>query len=225
MRRARATQQSHLMSISMLYSIHPLPGRIFEAIASSAEARSLLAPHASVCNQWRSEVAGANTGALHTVLTWDKPSDMAAGQEAIIAAPDFLPYMTKAFGPDRFSVEAVPSAMMGFGVPGFADAHVGPNTSGVPRVAGIITFHFSDELLHLLQGSHARADRYGYGWACRLWSTGTGSGPIVAVYNVYESRAAWGASQDRQMAEMGSDQIMRLVRPHVISRSQLIEVL
>jgi hypothetical protein len=213
------------MSISMLYSVHPQPGRIFEAIASLTEARTFLEPHAHVLNQWRAEVAGPNTGTLYTVLNWDKPSDMAASQEAMSADPGFLAHTAKALGPERVILEAMPSAMVGFDVPGFPNMHLAKNTSGVRRVGGVITFHYSDELHYLLAGSQARAERYGYTWACRMWATGTGTAPIVAVYNVYDNRTAWGASQDRQLAEMGSDPVMRLVRPHLISRAQLIEVL
>ena len=57
------------MSISMLFSAHPQPGRIFEAVNSLKEARPVIAPHTKIINQWRAEVAGPNTGTLYSVLS------------------------------------------------------------------------------------------------------------------------------------------------------------
>jgi hypothetical protein len=212
------------MSLTLLFSAHPAPGRIVEARTSLADARSLLARHCPNVNQWRAEIAGANTGTLYTSLTWDIPSQMATGQEGIYADPAYAAWSAKQLVQQSI-VEASPNAMLGLDVPGFLGAHLPANATTTPRICSVIALQLHDELLALLPQSKARADRYGYGWACRVWTTGTGSSPIVAVYNVYSSRTAWGSSQDQQMAEYGSDPVMRLVRPFILSRSQLVEIL
>lgn len=112
---------------------------------------------------------------------------MAAGLDAIAADPAYLSYAARAFGSERCIVEATPNAMMGFDVPGFANRHIGPNTTGVARIGSIVTFRYSDELLDILPGSVTRSERYNYEWACRMWATGTGGTGCGGVQRVRKS--------------------------------------
>jgi hypothetical protein len=208
------------MTVHLLITVPPKHGREQEVISTSAELRAVMAAHAPLVHQWRATIAGPTTGNIYSVMSWPTNAAMAASMQKLQADPAYQA-LQRHFTGDTASASREIS--MGRHVPGFEADTTVANTTGTPRVSAMILYPYTDEVLELLPSLKEQAHKMGYGWACDMWAIGTGPA-LITVCNVHRDFAAFGAMQDKLAAEPNLA-LMKKVRPHILGRSIMSELL